>query len=176
MQTATPSASTTAVGVRYGLLTGLLGIIFSFIILITGQLGSSWLGLVSLLVIPGAGIWLAQREFKAKNEGFMSYGQGLGIGIVVSAVMGVVSVLFSYIHRTFIDPTITEQMADQMRAKFEQSGSMSDAQIDQAIAMSQKFSTGPIGIVVGLLTFVIVGLVLSLIISAILKNSRPEFE
>lgn len=167
-----PTVATTAL--RYGLLTGLVSILFSFLLIVTNQLGNSMLGLVALLIAIG-GIVLAQRDFRTRNGGFMSYGEGVGIGALLSLVSGVLSSAFSFVYR-LIDPSVAEQAIEQVRAKMEAAGTMSDEQIDQAIAMSQKFSSGPIGLLIGIIWAVVVGTILSLIISAILKNAKPEFD
>ena len=174
--TASTSATVTSVGLRYGVLTGLVIIIYSFILFATGQEMNQALGWVSIAVLPIVGIVLAHKAFKQANAGFMSYGQGLGIGVFLSLVSGVLTTVFSYIYRTFIDPDLASRMMDKMRAKLEAVGSMSDAQIDQALSMSTKFSTGPIGFAVGILSAVLLGLIFSLVIAAITKNSKPEFE
>ncbi|RZJ94477.1 MAG: DUF4199 domain-containing protein [Hymenobacter sp.] len=169
-----PTVAATAA--RYGLFTGIVNILYSFGLLATNQVGNAALGWISLLIIPVVGIVLAQRDFRVKNAGFMSYGEGVGIGALLSLLNGLLSSVFSYVYREFIDPDVVRQVTEQMRNKLEQAGTMSDAQIDQAIAMSQKFSTGLIGFVIGLVSVTVVGTVLSLIISAFLKNAKPEFE
>lgn len=177
METTTTIITVTpaSVGLRYGLLTGLVSVIFSFIILATGQIGNT--SLVSLgFIILIAGIVLAHRAFKAANEGYLAYGQGLGIGTLVAAVSGTLSAVFNYVYREFIDPDVTARIVEQMRTKLEAAGNMSDAQIDQAIGMSTKFSTGPIGLVIGIIGSIILGLLFSLVIAAITKNPKPEFE
>jgi tetrahydromethanopterin S-methyltransferase subunit G len=171
--TSTP-VTTTSVGIRYGVLTGLASIIFSFILLATAQEGNMPLSLLGFIIWVG-GVVLAHKFFKANNGGFMSYGQGLGIGTVLSAVSGAMGSIFRYVYTEFIDPSVAQRAMDTARAKMESQG-MDDAQIDQAVAMSQKFSSGPIGIVIGLVFSVVIGFILSLIISAITKNNRPEFE
>ena len=174
--TTTPAApvTTTAVGIRYGLLTGLVSIIFSFLLFATAQEGNMALSMLGM-VIWIVGLVLAQRFFKASNGGFMSYGQGLGIGTVLSAVSGTMGALFRYVYMEFIDPSSAQRAVDLARTKMEAQG-MDDAQIDQGIAMSQKFSSGPIGLAMGIVFSIVIGFVLSLIISAIIKNNRPEFE
>lgn len=172
---ATPQVSTSAVALRYGLLTGLVYVIYLFVLYATEQEMNTALGWLGL-VVPIGGILLAQRYFRAQNGGYMSYGEGMGIGTLLSVVSGALTTLFGYAYRTFIDPEQPQRMAEALRTKFEADGKMSDAQIDQAVEMSQKFSAGPIGLVLGLVTAVIGGVVLSLIISAIVKHNRPEFE
>jgi hypothetical protein len=176
MEAVAPSTTTTSIGIRYGILTGLLIIIYSFILFVTGQEMNQALGWVSIAVLPIVGIFLAHKAFKQANAGFMSYGQGLGIGVLLSLVSGLLTTTFSYIYRTFVDPDLAARMLEKMRAKLEAVGSMSDAQVDQMLSMSTKFSTGPIGFAVGILSALLLGLVFSLVIAAITKNAKPEFE
>ena len=172
--TSTSAVTPTSVGIRYGVLIGIASIIFSMVLFMTNadQSPARWLGLIIII----GGIYLAHGFFKRNNAGFMSYGQGLGIGVIVSAVAGLLSGIFNYIYVSFIDPTYMERIMEATRAKMEEGGNMSDEQIDQAIAMSQKFSSGPISILFAILGSILIGLILSLIISAITKHSRPEFE
>ena len=172
--TSTP-VSTTSIAVRYGLLTGIVSIIYAFMLLAANLEQNTALSLLSLLILIG-GIFLAHKNYKDNNGGFMSYGQGLGIGTIVSLISGLLGSIFRYIYMSFIDPSAAQRAIDQARAKLEEAGTMSDAQIDQAVQMSQRFSSGPVGVAVGIIMSVIVGFLLSLIIAAITKHNRPEFE
>jgi hypothetical protein len=177
MEAAAPSTTTTTnIGIRYGILTGLVIIIYSFVLFVTEQEMNQALGWVSIAVLPIVGIFLAHKAFKQANAGFMSYGQGLGIGVLLSLTSGLLTSIFSYVYRTFVDPDLAGRMLEKMRTKLEAVGSMSDAQIDQTLSMSTKFSTGLLGFAVGILSAVLLGLVFSLVIAAITKNSKPEFE
>ncbi|GAA4011574.1 hypothetical protein GCM10022408_25090 [Hymenobacter fastidiosus] len=163
-----------SVSVRYGVLTGLASVIFSFILLATGQESNVPLSLLGFIIWIG-GVVLAHNFFKANNGGFMSYGQGLGIGTLISLISGTMGAIFRYAYLELIDPSAAQRGMDAARAKLEEQG-MDDAQVDQAVAMSQKFSTGPLGVVIAIVSAVIIGFLLSLIIAAITKRNRPEFE
>ena len=65
---------------------------------------------------------------------------------------------------------------DKARTDMEARGNLSDAQIDQAVALSAKFTSGPVLLVVVVIVSVLTGLVISLVSSAIIKNPKPEFE
>jgi hypothetical protein len=174
METSATSASTTSVGLRYGLLTGLLGVIISFVLNISHleQSPAKWL---SLIVMIG-GIILGQKAFKQANGQFMSYGQSLGVGMTIAGVSSVLSAVFSYIYVTFIDPEMTARILDKTRADMEARGNMSDAQIDQAMHWTSMFVQGPALVGIALVGGIIMGLLVSLITSAVLKNAKPEFE
>ena len=88
------------------------------------------------------GIYLAHQYFKAQNGGFMSYGQGLVIGMLVSMVSGLLTGFFNYLYRTLIDPEMNGRMLETVRAKMEEGGNMSDEQIESAVNMTAKFSSG----------------------------------
>ncbi len=174
MQTATPSASTTAVGGRYGLLTGLVSVIVSFGIYALELEQNSVVRFATIAVLI-LGVILAMRDFKLRNGGFMGYGQGLGVGVTVASVVGLLSAIFTYVYTTFMDPEVMTRMMDKARADMEAKG-MPDAQIDQAMAFSAKFTTGPIMLLFTFLGSILIGLLISLIAAAFVKNTKPEFE
>ncbi|GAA4036214.1 hypothetical protein GCM10022409_21450 [Hymenobacter glaciei] len=174
METNTTPVSTTSVGLRYGLLTGLVSIIISFGLFVAHQENSPLKYATFAVLI--AGMVLAMNAFKQSNQGFMSFGQGVGIGAVLSAVVGVLSGIFSYVYMNIIDPEVVGRMTEKIRADMEARGGMSDEQIDQAMAMSAKMMNGPIMIVTALLGTILVGVILAMIISAFVKHAQPEFE
>ncbi|MGI4735515.1 MAG: DUF4199 domain-containing protein [Janthinobacterium lividum] len=167
----TPSS----VAIRYGLLTGLVSVLISFALYALQLEQNAFLKFLTTIVLL-LGIVLAQREYRQRNAGFMSYGEGLRIGALVSVIVGVLGAAFVYVYTTLIDPDTMTRTIERARAELEAKGSMSDAQIDQAMAMSAKFTSGPfmlIFVIVGTLFF---GLLISLITSAFVKNPKPEFE
>ncbi|WP_197076934.1 DUF4199 domain-containing protein [Hymenobacter terrenus] len=161
-------------GFRYGLLTGLISILVSFGLYAT-SMDQSPLRFVGSLVLVG-GIVLAMRYFKESNQGFMSFGEGVGIGAIISAVVGALSAIFSYVYMNFIDPDVVVRLMDKARADMEAKGGLSDEQIDQSMAMAGKFIDGPFMMVIVVLLTLFMGVVLALVASAFLKHSKPEFE
>ena len=172
--TAQTPVTTTAVAVRYGLLTGLVGVIFSFFLFVAqaDQSPVRWLG----LGITVGGMVLAHKQFKQGNGGFMDYGQGLGIGTLMGLVAGTVNTLFNYVYLTFIDPAYMGRALDIARAKMEEKGEMTDEQIDQAMTWAAKFSSGSWMLLFGILGSLIFAFLLALVVSAITKHSKPQFE
>jgi hypothetical protein len=174
MPTTTPSISPLTVGGRYGLLTGLVSIIISFAIYALELDQNSVMRFLTMAVLVG-GVALAMRSFKEQNSGFMDYGQGLSIGTAVSGIVGLLSGAFIYLYTTIIDPSVITRMVDKARVDMETKG-MSDAQIDQAMAWSAKFTTGPFMFGFTVLFTLFLGLLISLLVAAFVKNPRPEFE
>ncbi|TGE15843.1 DUF4199 domain-containing protein [Hymenobacter elongatus] len=170
----TPATSPSSIGLRYGLLVGLLVCIVSFLIKLVITDPSSQVNNIIYVVLI-VGIILAHKAYKQQNQGFMSFSQGLGIGLLVALIAGLVSGVFSYIYAEFIDPTYITTIMEGMRAQMEGQGRTQE-QIDISISWMQKLMTGPMILATVLLAMFFWGLIISLIASAFTKHNRPEFE
>lgn len=166
--------SVMSVALKYGFLTALVAIVYSLILLVTDLSNNPWLAAVSYLILI-AGLVLAMKQYKVMNHGYMSYGQGLGIGTIVSAIYGLLSSIFMWIYTSFVDPGYMERQLLRQEAEMLEKG-MSQEQIDAGMGMVQSIQGPVLLIVVGTLSAIIMGFIFSLIIAAIMKNNRPEFE
>ena len=168
------SASTARVALKFGVLGAVVIMVYTTILNVSGlsqnKLLSS-LSFVFLIVV----IVLAMKDFREQNKGFMSYGEGLGLGALLSAVLGFLSSMFTMVYIKFIDPELMVKVMDQAREDMEARG-MDDAQIDQAMELSQKFMSPGITFALGVFMYILSGFILSLIISAIMRKEKPVFE
>ena len=159
---------------RYGIIVGLISVIYSFVLAMLDETMNRGLGAVAYLFLI-VGMVMAFKYFKTHNHGYMSYGQGLGIGTLMSLIVGLLSSIFMYIYIKFVDPEMMNRAMEMQRVQMEERG-MDDAQIDQAMEMAGKVSSPELMIVFGTLGFVVIGFIIALIVAAIMKNARPEFE
>ena len=166
--------STARIALKYGVLASVVIMVYTTIINVAGQSQNKWLTSLSFIFMI-VGIVLAMQAFKEENKGFMSYGEGLGLGSLVSAIMGLLGSTFSVFYNKVIDPTILTQAMDTARSDMEAKG-MDDTQIDQAMAMTQKFMSPGVLFVFGVIGSLLVGFLLSLIISAIIRKDKPVFD
>jgi len=166
--------STGKIALKWGLILGVVLIIFSVIINMSGNFGNNALQSISYLFII-VGIVLAHRDFKQSGDGYMSYGKGLGIGTLTVIVAFILSGIFGYVYMTSIDPTLIDQLKEQQMIQYEEQG-MSDAQIEQAVQFSEGFMTPGMLTLFAILFSAFIGFILSLIISAFTKNSNPELD
>jgi len=157
--------STTRVALKYGIITAVAVIVYSTLINVTGMTQNRALTSLAFVILI-VGIVLGMKDYRAQNNTFMSYGQGLGIGSLISAIVGLIGSMFSMFYLEFIDNTIIKQSMDKAREDMETRG-MDDAQIDQAMSMTEKFMTPGIMFAMGVLSYVIIGFIISLIIAAI---------
>ena len=168
------NVSVSNAGIRYGIMVGLISVVYSFILIVLDESMNRTLGAFSYIFLIG-GMVLAFKYYKAHNGGFMSFGQGIGIGTLMSLVVGLFSSVFMYIYMKFVDPEMMSRVMELQRIEMEKQG-MDDAQIDQAIAMSEKFTNPEMIVIFGTIGFVIIGFIIALVVSAIMKETRPEFE
>lgn len=174
--TTTPAVTPVSVGLRYGLLTGIVTVIYSLILKAANLEQMPVMGLLTFAILI-VGIVLAHKFYKKASGGFMSYGQGLGIATVAGAVIGVMSGIFNYIYVNFIDTEYAQRAVAAARAKMETDGQLSEEQIDQAMEWTSKMMpTGPLSILWAILATAFFAFLLALVISAFTKNKRPEFE
>ena len=173
METTQPKIS--SIALRYGLIAGLLVIIYALILQFTDLYMSKTLSYVNYLFVLGA-IIMAYRDFKSQNQGFMTYGQGLGLGTLTAGITGVLSGIFSYIYIKFIDDTMLGKIADMQREELDKNASMTEEEIEKAIEMSASFTTPEMIMVFSIIGFVFFGFLMSLVVAAAMRNARPEFE
>ncbi len=169
-------ATVSQIAIRYGVIIGLvfivMGMIFQFLNLdmetyqIVGNINYAFLAI---------GIVLAHKAFKEAGDGFMSLGQGLGIGTLISLIGGAMSGIFTYIYLKFIDDSMLEKIRDMQIEKMEEQGLDDDA-IEKAMEITDKFMNAemmPVWTIIGMLFF---GFILSLIISLFTKKNNPTLE
>jgi CDP-diglyceride synthetase len=166
--------TTRSAGVRYGVISGVIGIalfVGMTILSISMTEGPGrWVG----LLITGVLIYFAHKYYKDNGDGYMTIGQGTGIGFWLALVSTAISSVFSYIYMKFIDASFIENAMDEARRKMEEQGNLSDEQIDQAMSITEKFMTPEIMLGTGLIFGVILVVIIALIISLITQKKNPE--
>lgn len=163
-----------SVAMKWGLIMGLISVGFFLIIALGGLQGNSamqWVSLIPTIIV----IYLAHKEFKDNGDGYMSYGQGLGLGTLLVLISSLISTVFFYIYVKFIDATYIDAVKDVQIAQFQEQG-MSDSEIETAMGFSEGFMTPEVMSVFAIVFAVFAGFVVSLIVSAITKNSNPELD
>lgn len=170
----TSNTSVKSVAIRYGLLTGFISVIYSFILFVADLSENKILSSLSYVILI-VGIIVAHKHFKKENGGYMTYGQGLSIGSLLSIILGLMSGIFMYIYIKFIDSAFLERMREMQVAELEKRN-MSDEQIEKAMAITDKMMGPEMLVIWAIVGTLLMGFILSLIISAITKHTRPEYE
>lgn len=164
------------VALKWGLITGVALILYSTILYTLDQATNRGLSVIIYVILIG-GLVLGMREYRTANAGYMTYGEGMSLGALLSAVAGFLSSLFTVFYTQIIDPGFQARITEQVREQMEEAGNMSDEQIDQAIEIMGKFQSPRLAFIFGIVGTILIGVVFSLVIAAILrKNKSNPFE
>ncbi|MFT4032754.1 MAG: DUF4199 domain-containing protein [Siphonobacter sp.] len=175
--------STARVALKWGIISGIITGIFSIGYQVLNlmpedplQANVGWGLLVNLLqiIFTIAVLFLAIKEYRMMNEGYLSFGEGVGISALTGAVWGVVSGGITLIYTQFIDNSAQQRMLSGLRNSYEEKG-MTDEQVDSAMNMVEMMTQPSFGFVMTILMGVIIGTLLGLIVSAIMKKDRSIF-
>jgi uncharacterized membrane protein YeaQ/YmgE (transglycosylase-associated protein family) len=132
-----------------------------------------WLTFVAAIVVTWLGIKAVREEAKDKA---LSYGKGVGSGVLINLYAGVIGSIYGVIHFTYINPSFRDYMMNTMRQKWAEAG-VSDAQME-TMEKGFRFMMSPVmASISGLIMTVLFGLVVALVVSAFLKRApQPAFE
>jgi hypothetical protein len=169
----TTPVTTRSVGIRYGLITGGVAILYFLIMTIASIDMTQGIGRWGSLIFYVALIVLAHKYFKENGNGFMSYGEGMGITFWLGLVTCVVSSIFTYIYVKFIDASFIQKMLEKQEEAFMEQG-MSQAQIDQAMSFTKNLMTPEMMFVFGLIGGLVMILIVGLLVTIFTKKSNPE--
>jgi hypothetical protein len=171
--------TTTQIALKWGAIAGLLLMITSICGFVFNlQANNTYTVVTSLLtflIIPILILVFAMKDYKANNNSFMGYGEGIGIGAMTGGIAGLISGIFTFIYMKFFDPSIIDKAKDLQMAKMEEQG-LSSEQIDQSMEIIKMFSNPGVLMVFSIIMYIIVYLIISLIVSVIQKNEKPFFE
>lgn len=166
-----PAPTVMSVGLKWGVINALVSMVF-FLILVLAGLNAfdnkwGWIGSIFTIVL----LVLAHKAFKDQGDGFMTYGQGVGIGFWMGVVGTIVAGLFTYVYSNIIDPATMENFYEMQRMQMEERN-MPDDQIDIALEWTRKLFW-----VFYLIGGVVGSLILALIVSIFTqkKNPAPPF-
>jgi hypothetical protein len=169
----TPQVTTRSIGIRFGLIAALVGIAYFLILNVAGIDMTTgiwnWIGYALTLAL----VVLAQVQFKDKGDGFMSYGQGMGIAFWMGLVSAVISSIFTYVYIKFIDTGFLDLVKDRQIEAMQKQG-MSDEQIDQGMKMAAAFMTAEAMFVYMLIGGIIITLIIGLIVTIFTQKKNPE--
>ena len=111
---------------------------------------------------------------KNLNNGFISFGECLKIGVTICLIAGLIYGVFSAVFNMIFPEFIEDLMKKTRQVMLKQNPTMTSAQVEMAISMTKKFMSPAIVIPVTIAMYSFMGLIYSLIIGAFVKNDNPQ--
>lgn len=136
--------------------------------LATGQ-HIQWVGFIIMFVL----LWLGIKAVREESAGkYLSYGKGVGTGVLISLYSGLMSAVYTYIHFKFVNTEFVDYNMELVRAKWAEAGMGAD-QMEKAEGFTRMFM-GPVSMAIMTpIMVVFFGLIFALIISIFLKRPAP---
>lgn len=169
------TVSSKSIMVNYGLILGVVSVVLGVILFVTNNhYAPHWsfgiLGFAINIIVITLGI----KAFKEGNNNLLSLGQALKIGLGISLIAGIISILWQLVMTNVLDPNYAENMIQVQRdAMIEAQPNMTDEQLDQTMDMMSGFSNPFFTAAVGLIASVFFGFIISLVAGLIMKKEDP---
>ncbi len=154
---------------NYGLIMGLVTIVFSVLTYMLDVTGKPWV-IVPSLIISIVTLYLLLRSYRDTfNHGYISYGKAVGAGVVISIYSAILGAIYIYILYGFIDPGLVDKQILEAEEKLIARG-MPEGSIDAALEMQAKFMKPWFMAISSIFTAAFFGLILSLLVSLFIKK------
>ena len=182
--------SSKPIGVRYGLILGLVSAALSIVFIMTNTIDfsgtkSNYLSSIISWAVSIFFFYKAIDTYKIEMNGYITLGKCISVSLWVGLVSGLISAVFMchlfnhsfnfmFVYFKFIDPTFIDKTMDLMRANLEEKG-MDASQVETAINMSSMFLSPASMAGFTLIGSLFMALILGLILGLILKKDPPSF-
>jgi len=165
--------NTRSVGIRYGLILGLISIFYFLIFAMSDLDMQSGLGRWGTTLIAIVIVFLAHKFFKDNGDGFMSYGQGIGIGFWIGLTSSVLSSIFTFVYVKFIDDSFITKIRDKAMEDMQAKGQSED-QIEMGMKFVDMFTQPLAMLLFGLFIGVLILVIVALIMTIFTQKPKPE--
>ncbi len=158
---------------NFGILLGVVGIVFALMLYSLDMHYQGGFAVIGVsIVLSLAAIVIGMMQFKKANNGFMSMGQAMKIGVGICLIGGIIGILFNQVLANIIDPEMMNKAMEFQKEQLLANTKMTPAQADAQMEMGKKFSTPSMQIMFGLIWVVVTGFIFSLIPALILKKNE----
>jgi hypothetical protein len=159
-----------SVGVKFGLILGVVSIVILLVRFFAGMnpMENNWMNnVISLLLTVGAVVF-AHKNFKESGDGYMSYGQGLGIAMVTVIISTILSGIFLYVYMNYVDTSAWDAIWEKAEEDMVAQGQSEEA-IEMGLGWGKKlfWVFFPLGAAFW-------GLIIGLIVSIFTQKKSPE--
>ena len=161
-----------SIAYNYGLYLGLLTVA-SLVILYVLNIESHWIASLLSTIITIAIYYYGISSYKKLNSNILSIREGLKAGMGMSLIGGLISAIYAAIHYSIIMPEfLTGKREEAITEMMEQNPNMAGESLETAMKILDITTSEFFIATMMLLGSLFFGFIVSLIISAILKNDR----
>ena len=172
--------TTTRTALKWGIIGGIISIVFTVISkffqnTIQPSIGLSISIFTGMAILASMILIYAMKDYKKQNSGFMSFGEGLGIGTLSGAIYGLLTGAFQLFYTKFIDDSELKTQINKMREQMENQNA-TESQIQTSESIISFMKNPNVLFILSVLISILIGFLFSLIIAAIIKKDKSVFE
>jgi hypothetical protein len=147
-----------------GVILGLIGIVYTLIMWFLDLTLAQWQGIVFLLILVVA-IFLGIKAYRDNYlQGFITYGQSMGAGVVIMLYYSLITAVFAYILYGIIDPGLIDKLMAQTEQTLLDRG-LSEGMIEQQMGFQSKIMVDWVLSLISIFNSMLMGTIISLIVS-----------
>lgn len=163
--------STFVPALQFGLLTGLVMIVYTLILYLVGVDKQSYWNLINYIFYIGGLYWGVTNIRERQLQGVMSYGKAFGTGFWIAFFTAIIVGIFAFFYLKYINTgelsNAVSQAENRILAK---NPNISDADLNKALSMVKMFGSPIISSILQFIGNLIIGTIFSLIIAIFAKR------
>ena len=164
------------IALNFGVLLALLSIVLQVIsYVLDAHIDRPWWLTVLQLLISISVLVYGIKSFKTANSGYLTLTQALKVGLAISLIAGIISVIFNFIFINYIEPDFVQKTLDFSREKMiTDYPNMTQQQIDSSLEISAKLMTPWVMSAFAIIASLFFGFIISLFAGLALKKNPPQ--
>lgn len=177
-ETITPGKSAMNFGIAFGIIM-VLQFLIMYVLNVNPE-ESPTVGVIinvlNYLILPFTLIYLAANNYKVKiNQGFISLGQTIKIGLTVCSIAALIYGVF-YLIFDFIFPEFKEELFNRIQEiTVKQNPTLTSEQLKMSMKFVKTFMNPYIVVPFTIVMYCVIGLIHSLVVGVIIKKDKPVF-
>ncbi|MBG6129302.1 amino acid transporter [Aquimarina sp. EL_43] len=170
-------ASTKKIIINYGVILGILSVLMGVVIYVMdGYAEQNWVhSVIGLAIMVGVTVY-GIKAYKAANGGFLKLGEAIKIGLGIALIGGIISVIWTILLMSVIEPDIVNQMNEVQREQMiERFPDMPEEQLNQSLEMTKKFTTPYMLSAFALIWSLFIGFIISLFAGLAMQKKQDLY-
>lgn len=154
-----------------GLLLALASILIMVIMYVSGIQKSLLINLISFGINIAILVY-AIKTYKRENFNFLSFSEGLKVGMATVAVASVITGVYMFIHFSYISPETIEVAREEAHRQIAENAGITQEQKEQSVKISDMFTSPFMFTTIGVIMSLFFGFIISLVATAILRKEN----
>lgn len=157
--------------ITYGVIAGVVMIVYSLILFISGLYMNKWLGYFGFVFLIAIMAWGTLDYRKKYMNGFMTYGQAFSSCFMIGLFAAIIGAIYMFLFASYIHPGFQAEILDRAREEMAAKPEMTEEMIEKAMTYTQKFTSPVMMTIFSLIIYIFWSAVFGLILGIFLKKT-----